>query len=479
MQEEFIGRHDELGKLGQFLAFPASAVAVIYGRRRIGKTLLIRQALRGRDILFFEALEERPRREQISHFMFQLNRQLEAANRPRMPTATAPETWKEAFLELFEVIRANPCPVVFDELQWMANYRHELVSDLRFVWDGFLSTLKGQKLVLCGSIASFMLKKVLKSSAFYGRIDSQIELSGFKLKETRELLRNRGIDEIMQAQMLTGGVPKYLRLLTSYSSIHAAVEDLAFTSNGYLTTEYDRLFTSHFAKNPGFEKLMRALPAHPLGLFREALARAGGVTAGGQLSVQLHDLESAGFISATTPFDKGWKSRQVKYMLTDAYTRFYFSFILPNMSKIRAPHRRDLFAAIAQTGAFHAWMGRSFEYLCLQHSDLISQELGFSGIDYSVGPYFLPAQKDVLGIQVDLVFDRADAVLTVCEMKHSRRPIGLEVIQEVDKKVQLLERVVGRKTIQPVLIVYGQPTPALVDAGYFYRIIDASRAFLG
>jgi hypothetical protein len=273
-----------------------------------------------------------------------------------------------------------------------------------------------------------MVNKALKSSAFHGRIDSQIELSSFRLAETRELLRNSGVDEIMQAQMLTGGVPKYLRLLVGYSSIQLAMEDLAFTPNGYLTTEYDRLFSSHFARSPSFEMFMRALAEHPLGLFREQLAEASEVPLGGQMSVQLHDLKSAGFISTTTSID-------------------------------------------------HAWMGRSFELLCLQHSDLISQDLGFPSIDYKVGPYFTSFRKGSAGVQVDLLFDRSDAVLTLCETKHSRRPIGVEVIPEVERKVELLEPFAGRKTIQRVLVVYGTPTKPLVDSGYFYRIIDAPRTF--
>jgi uncharacterized protein len=476
---EFIGRKDELETLHKFAGSKEPAIAVIYGRRRIGKSLLIKQALRGSDVLFFDALEERPRREQIRHFMFQLHQQLEALDRIRIPTLVSlPDTWKEAFLRLFDAVKDKPCAIVFDEFQWMANYRHELVADLKYVWDGFFATLKGQKLILCGSIASFMIHKVIKSSAFYGRIDVQMQLAGFKLKETGEMLAGRGVDEIIQAQMLTGGVPKYLRLLNKYSSVQLAMEDLAFTPNGYLTSEYERIFTSHFGKNPNFEKIGRTLAAHPLGLFREELAGSAKLAAGGQLSTQLRDLESAGFISTTTPFDKGENSRQIRYFLSDAYLRFYFSFIRPNIKKIRSSHSKNLFAAITQTGAYHAWIGRSFEYLCLQHADLISQQLGFSGIDFTIGPYFAPTKGTEAGVQVDLVFDRADGVLTVCEMKYSRRPVGTDVIPEMERKVQSLQRASNRKTIQRVLITRDKPTQSLLETGYFYRIIDASVAFI-
>ena len=215
-----------------------------------------------------------------------------------------------------------------------------------------------------------------------------------------------------------------------------------------------------------------------MGLYREDLARSAGVTPGGQLTQQLRDLESAGFISAVTPFNKGDESRYIKYFLSDAYLRFYFSFIRPNRQKIRARRAANLFNGISTSGAYHAWMGRSFEYLCLQHADLIARELGFAGIDFTAGPYFAPAKGGNAGVQVDLLFDRADDVLTVCEMKYVRHAAGVETIEEMERKLELLARIAGRKTLQPVLIVRGKVSQALTAAGYFYRIIDASDAFL-
>lgn len=328
MAPNFVGREAELEQLREFLASPESSILTIHGRRRVGKTFLIRKALEGRKFLIFEGLEGRSREDQIASFMLQLNRQLDAQNRTQAPATTAvPATWTEAFLAMVDSISDDPCPIVLDELQWMAGCRNELVSKLRLVWSTQLSLWEGQKLLLCGSIASFMIDDVINSSALYGHVDENIELSGFKLTETRQLLGGWDVDELMQAQMLTGGVAKYLRLLKEFPSVQLAMDRLAFTRNGYLTTEYDRLFTSHFGRNPASGRILRALAEHPHGLFREGLSEATGISLGGQLSEQLRDLESAGFISATTPFNMGWESRQIKYLLTDAYTRFYFSFI--------------------------------------------------------------------------------------------------------------------------------------------------------
>ena len=160
-------------------------------------------------------------------------------------------------------------------------------------------------------------------------------------------------------------------------------------------------------------------------------------------------------------------------MLGDAYLRFYFSFIKPELKKIRSAQHPHLFAALSQTGHFHAWMGLSFEYLCLQHTNIISRILGFSGIDFTAGPYFSPTCEDRAGVQVDLVFNRADHVLTVCEMKYSRRPVGIEVIAEMEKKISVLEPIAGRRTFQRVLIVRDKVSQQLAGSSYFYRIIEA------
>lgn len=468
----FIGRKTELARLDRLVRSPDARIAVLYGRRRIGKSVLLQQALQGKAPLFFEALEERGTRDQMDHFILQL----------RLATGHGsgkPRRWTEALLQLHEAIEDNPRPIVFDEFQWMANYRHELVSELKYVWERFLSKLPGQKLILCGSIASFMVEKVVRSSSLYGRIDTELAVHPFKLPETRQMLPDKGIDEILQAHLLTGGVPKYLELLRDHPSVHLAVQELAFKPDGYFTTEYQRIFVSHFGSNPAFEAIVRALAAHPLGLLREELAHQARIALGGRLSSHLRDLESAGFLSADTPFHRGVQSRQIKYFLCDAYLRFYFAFILPNLKKIRAGQGANIFAGISGSGALHAWMGRSFEYLCLQHAQEISRLIGFSAVDFTMGPYFTPARRGAPGLQIDLLFDRADQVITVCEMKYSANTVGVEVIASMQRKIDLLRPVAKGKTIQPVLVVRGHPSRELIDQGYFYRIIQASEFLNG
>lgn len=462
----FIGRTTERQRIDNFLASETSGIGVIYGRRRIGKSLLIHHALRKRNSLTFEGVENQPKKEQIAAFLFQLSRHTGERAAPKNM-----KSWREALFELCPVLKSRPACIVLDEFQWMANYRRQIVSDLKMVWEQYLADIAGTKLILCGSIASFMTTKVVRSSALYGRTDLELHLKGFHLDEARRMLPGKGIDEVIDAYLYFGGVPKYLDLLRSYPSVQVAVDTLAFQENGYFLDEYERIFTSHFGGNPDFRKIVEALAAFPQGLLRKQLAQRAGVDAGGSLSEHLGDLESAGFISSETPFDKGIKSRLIKYQLSDPYMRFYLSFIQPNLKKIHSGIHRNMFARLSQTGRFHAWRGMAFEYLCIIHAQELADILGFSGIDYSVGPYFRAAGRNSEGFQIDLVFNRADNVITICEMKCSVTPVGIKVIQEVERKAQLIQERFPSKTIQRVLVVHGKASQGLTSTGYFYRII--------
>lgn len=469
MSDKFIGRKAELSSLRAFLQKESPSISVIYGRRRIGKSLLIRKALEGQRVLMFEGLENQSKREQIKAFVFEFARQTGCS-----PDVRAIKTWREALALLEPVLRKNPTCVVLDEFQWMANYRHDLVSDLKMVWDQYLAVIPGVKLILCGSIASFMLSKVVRSSALYGRIELQLRLDVFCLGEARALLPDKGFDEVIEAYFCFGGVPKYLDMVRDYPSVRAAVEQLAFEENGYFVEEYDRIFTSHFGRNPDYRKIILALAEHSQGLFRKELAVQAGIDLGGTLSTHLEDLESAGFVGSVIPIHKSENSRLIRYFLNDPYMRFYFAFIHPNLKRIRSRVHTGLFSSITQSGRYHAWRGRAFECLCMGHARQLADLLGFSGIEFSSGPYFRSPARDTSGFQVDLLFARADNVMTLCEMKYSVAPTGMDVIREVDRKVHLLQQEFPSKTIQRILVIHGEPSREVLQSGYFYRIIHAN-----
>ena len=468
----FIGRKNELRLLNDLINANRPTIGVIYGRRRVGKSELIKKAFENQRVLIFEGLENRSKQDQIDNFLFQLFYQIKKDFYHKKV-----KSWQEAFLLLYEELKLNPAHVVFDEFQWMANYRNEIVSELKPVWDLRISGIDGITLILCGSIASFLINKVVKSNAFYGRTDLVIHLKNFLLPDTKEMLKGKSIIEIIEAQMLLGGIPKYLDLVIEKPSIRIGIEELAFTETGYLVDEYERIFLSHFGSNPEYEKIIRILAGQAYGLFRQQISEAAGIDLGGGLTSHLRNLESAGFISSATPFHKGQNSRLLKYFLSDAYLRFYFSFIQSNLKKIRSGIHTDLFGKIAQSSAFSGWMGRSFEYLCIEHAAKISKILGFSGIEFSFGPYFNAPGKDSPGVQIDLLFDRKDNVITLCEMKYSLSPVGMDIIEEIERKAKIINNKFKNKTVQKVLISRSNPTSDLASCGFFYKIIKPEEFF--
>ncbi|MBK8091691.1 MAG: ATP-binding protein [Verrucomicrobiaceae bacterium] len=462
----FIGRDEEINALRGAIEARAPKIALVYGRRRIGKTALIRKAIGKQTALFIEGLENRPTQAQIASFLDQASRQL----RKKLPQAT---TWQTALMALSEALEKRPMVIVLDEFQWLANYRSELVSTLKMVWENYLSRKPGRTLILCGSIASFMTTKVLKSSAFYGRVDVTIHLQGFRLAETARMLPRRGFGEILDAQCLTGGVPKYLELLAEAPSIALGMEKHAFRADGYFIEEYERIFTSHFGAGGEFQRIIRALASSPYGLGRRELAAQTDIAEGGTFTQHLHDLEAAGFISSQRPFDKGHETRLLRYHLSDPWISFYHAFMHTRLKQIRERGKRDLYTTLRQTGAFRTWMGRAFELVCMRHSDQIARLIGFEAISYDVGPWFRAPRKGTAGVQIDLAYDRDDKVITLCEMKRQTAPLGRSVITEVERKAELLRQEYPRRTIQPVLVVDGPISKEIEASGYFYRIIQA------
>ena len=466
--DPFIGRAKEISLLRDTINSSRASIALVYGRRRIGKTSLITKALEHRSFLTFEGLENRSTKQQIEAFLFQLHH----GQHPSEELKKA-KSWREALMHLYQAVKSEPCHMVFDELQWMANYRKDMISDLKMMWDQYFSKLPGLTLIVCGSNASFMVKKVLNSSALYGRVDLQIELHPFTLGETAQILPEKGFAEQLDAHLYTGGVPKYLELLQGSNSNTIAMNQEAFTPSGYLVSEFDRIFLSHFGGNSNFKVLISTLAAHPYGLLRSDLIRLAGFKKGGLHTNHLDDLESAGFIRYSVPFDKAENSKLKKYFLTDAYLRFYFSFVEPARQQIKGGFADNLFMQISQSAAYYNWRGRAFEYLCLQHADVVARILGFPGINYRCGPYFRGHRDGKAGMQADLIFDRADNVLTLCEMKYSAATIGVNIIDEVEPKCNILRQLYPKKTIQKVLITVSKPSKDLQNHSYFYRIIMA------
>jgi uncharacterized protein len=465
----FIGRGTELQALRELHRQPGCHIAVVYGRRRVGKTALVNHAYGGEPLLSFEGLENKGKQQQIRNFIFQLEQQTQT----RVERKHSIREWREALVELVPLARGKHLIILLDELQWMANYRSDLVTDLKMVWEQYLCKAGHVTLILCGSIASYMEQRVLRSRALYGRTDLTIHLQPFLLSDARHLLPSFAGDDVLLAQLVVGGIPQYLNLLAVRQSVALGLDKLAFSPDGFFYDEFERIFVSHFASSDHYSRIIELLAKKTTGLSRAEIQDLLNLPPGGELTRNLDNLESAGFISSVTPFDRGASARFTRYLLGDAFMRFYFEFLRPYRRK-GTSHAHYFTNFVLPSPRFRSWLGRSFELLCLQHRHVIATLLGFSGIEYSAGPWFQQGKRGVLeGAQLDLVFGRADGVLTICEMKYRATPIGLEIVRETEAKLARIP-ILEKRTVQKVLITRSEPTSELRKSSYFAHIIMAN-----
>jgi AAA+ ATPase superfamily predicted ATPase len=461
----FIGREVELKALRAFCDNPSrSRVTAIYGRRRIGKTRLVMEAYRDFQVLHFEGLDGASSAQQKKHFLKTLYRH---SNMEAHRLASTSD-WEDLLILLAEHIAGEPCVVFFDEFQWMAAGRNELVSKLKFVWDNYLVRNARVHLILCGSISSFLVKNVIRSRALYGRIDEIMHLGPLGFSEARAgFFASRSTREALEYYLVMGGVPKYLELYDKRRSVRLNLIDLCFRPGAYFHDEFDRLFVSHFGKVRHYRNIVEFLALRGFAT-RDEIAKRIGLKSGGRISGFLENLCLAGFIEGYGPVQNPESAHLRRYRIADSFLRFYFRFIRSQKSQIgRSPEGLPLHQALPEK-RYHVFLGLAFEHFCYQHAHLIAKRLGFSAIAYDYGSWFRKSDLST-GAQVDLLFKRADKVLTLCEVKFRER-VGKEIIEEVDKKAEALSAF-GNFTIERVLISAFPPSDELNDEGYFSAIL--------
>jgi uncharacterized protein len=458
----FAGRDVEYAKLSALGRGASAKIVVVYGRRRVGKTELIEQTFAKRNLLKFEGLERQGKARQMTQFLETLARYL---NDPYIAKLQL-RSWREVLLLVAKKIQRGKWTLYLEELQWLANYQSELVSALKYVWDNELRHNKDLLVVLCGSAPSFMIGKVLLSSALYNRTEVNFPVQPLSLPAVQAFF-GKSYDpfEIMDAVLTVGAIPPYLDRLRDAPSVLIGLARNSFMPDSYFLDEYPRIFTSSMADNKDYQRALELLAKKQFATKAEIASALGRVTGGG-LADLLNDLEQTGFITSYSPVSAPLASKLKRYHLTDPYVRFYLNFIrsiAPRISK--GIYHKHPERAI-DTLAWRAWMGLNFERWVRQHGTVIAAILGFDGIDYDFGPYFA---RGTPGVQIDLVFERADKVTTVVEVKYNRDPVGLEVIAEFEKKCSLYPK--RGRSLRRVLVAAGGASKELVRRAYFDRVI--------
>lgn len=321
-----------------------------------------------------------------------------------------------------------------------------------------------------------MRNQVVHSKALYNRSIYEINLREFSLNEAQELLGNRSHHEVMDAYLTVGGIPEYLKRLKKHSSIQIGICEQSFKKDSYFSNEKNRIFISSFATNVHYQEIVDYLSQVKFA-GKKDVERHLHIKGGGNLTNVLRDLEMCGFIERYLPYQVGSNSNLVRYCIADSYLRFYFKFIFPLSDRIhQGDYNRTPLHALNKE-SYQKWLGFSFERFCRKHSQMIAAIIGFSAVRYKSGAFFnRTTMKEKKGYQIDLIFDRADHVLTVCEIKYTQGKTGVEVIDEFEKKLRLMPDP-GGKTIEKVLISASGASDSLLSRAYFDRIITLEDIF--
>lgn len=410
IMEKLIGRTFEISQLQKCYSSNRAELVIVYGRRRIGKTFLVRQFFSNKLTFSFVGGHDETTREQLARFAFAQQEQW------HLPIVPQFSNWSEAFRslqQLLQTLPANERKVIFlDEMPWMDTPKSRFITALEAFWNGWAATRDDIMLVACGSSTSWMVEKIIgNQGGLFGRVTEQIYLRPFNLKECEQLMEAKCGQwdryQIIQAYMALGGVPFYFDMLDSNQSVAQNIDRLFFENNARLANEFDQLYSTLFKRPENHISVVKVLALHPGGLTRKQISSLTGLSGGGLTNV-LNNLTRCDIVDV---FNQFHSKTQAVYHIVDLYTLFYLKHVVDNNTK-----DRHYWSHHANSPSIYSWQGHAFEIIGLTHIDQIKLTLSIGGVATNCYAWH---NKDA---QIDLVIERADRMINLCEMKYSGVP---------------------------------------------------------
>lgn len=444
-----IGREREIADLMRAYNSEYSEFVAVTGRRRVGKTFLVREVFNYKFAFQHSGLANQKTRQQLKEFQLSLIK-------CGMKKCRVPQDWFDAFFLLSEFLdkqKEDKKVVFIDEMPWMDAPRSNFVSALEHFWNGYASASKDILLIICGSSTSWIINNVYKNhGGLHNRVTERINLQPFTLRECMLYAQSRGIvlsqRQIAEAYMVMGGVPFYWAQLKKELSLDQNIDNLFFAPNGKLRYEYNELYCSLFKNPEPYINIVEALGKKKIGMTREELLTATSIADNGKFKVYLEDLTTCGFVDVYNTFGK--HKNNVVYRLVDQYTLFYFKFIDNQFI-----NDSSFWVHSIDTPMRNAWEGLAFEQLCFAHIPQIKSKLGISGIKSAV--YSWQTKAD--GAQIDMLIDRADQVINVCEIKFSRNDysISKDVMDNIHHKISRFTDISGTTKAIYITMITSKP----------------------
>lgn len=451
MEQKIIGREKEQHLIQQCASSDKAEFVAIYGRRRIGKTFLVRQYFADKFDFYATGIYQGSIKDQLRNFGEQL-----MAKSKRF--TTVPKDWHEAFAMLREYLsnlRKKRIVIFLDELPWFDTPRSKFVQELDYFWNSWGAQQDKLKFFVCGSAATWMIKNLIGAKGgLHNRLTHNIRLQPFTLYETEQLLTQKHITweryTILECYAIFGGVPYYLNMLDNEESLTQNVDRLLFSRTGELRDEYSFVFRSLFEEYTIYHKIVELLSKKKKGMTREELQQGLKISSGGKFTEALMNLQNCDFIRKYHCFGK--KQRDALYQLTDNFTYFYLSFVSDF-----AGQDESAWSNMIDNPKRTAWLGYAFEQVCLLHLSQIKHALGISGILTDASAW-VGGDGEEKG-QIDLVIDRRDHTVNLCEMKFSMEPYEITKAyhEKLRSRMALFKRVTGttKSLVNTMVTTYG------------------------
>lgn len=415
--KKLTGRESEISNLNYYINTDGSEFIAVYGRRRVGKTFLIRSFFKNKFTFDVTGLANSNYKEQLTSFHYSLKK-VSKSFKENIAT-----DWFTAFFQLTRVLEKSKKKkkiLFIDELPWFDTPKSGFMQALEFFWNSWASARDDIVLIVCGSATSWMINKLINNKGgLYNRVTRRLKIEPFTLAECERYINksNSSLDryQIVQLYMVMGGIPFYWDQVDTRLSAMQNINNICFSKDGLLRGEYLKLFRSLFKKHERHEKIVNALSKKSKGLTRYEIIKLTGLPNAGSTTKLLNDLEESGFIRKYTPFGK--VSRNSLYQLIDFYTNFYHKF-MKNKTLINDAEWMNM----TDSPKLRAWSGYAFEQICLSHIPQIKHAMGISGVSTEVSSWRSESESK---IQIDLVMDRRDHIINLFEMKFSLHPFSI------------------------------------------------------
>ncbi|HEY4285717.1 MAG TPA: ATP-binding protein [Puia sp.] len=438
-----IGREEEIKVLDRILRSGDPELVAVYGRRRIGKTFLIQNAFYKQLAFEFSGIHNASLNQQLENFTNTLSKAV-----GNLPLAQ-PASWLQAFNMLTSyltpLIQNERRVIFFDEFPWINTPRSGFLQAFENFWNTWASRQKYLIVVICGSAAAWMIQKIINNKGgLHNRVTRRIRLLPFSIGEMETYLRQRKINldryQILQLYMVTGGIPHYLKEIEEGESAIQAIDRLCFTKDGLLRDEFKNLYGSLFDETGKHIEVIRALAKKGIGLTREEIIRECKLTSGGTTTQLLDELTESGFITPYIAFNKTVKDSV--YKLTDEYSLFYIKFI-----ENKRTEGTGAWIRFSTGPAWKSWSGIAFENMCMKHILQLKKELGIASVYTETSVWRQQGKKEESGAQIDLLIDRQDKCINVCEMKFSVSDFEItkSYVTELEQKLKIFKNATKTK----------------------------------